>query len=62
MTAEEFYRTKKSGRRIENEYFIAMDKESLFKMMESYVQYKREEENINNAIKLAAKENVASNN
>jgi hypothetical protein len=41
MTAEEFFRNRKEGRKLENEYFIAMDKASFFKLMEAYASYKK---------------------
>jgi hypothetical protein len=40
MNAEDFYRLNKFGKRMENEYFIAMDKKSLFRMMEAYAKMK----------------------
>ena len=43
MGAEEFYRLNKYGKRMENEYFIAMDKQSLFRLMEAYAKIKRDE-------------------
>ena len=60
MKAEEFFRTRKSGRRIENEYFIAMDKDSFFKMMEAYAFFKNKELTINTAIKEAANRKIAN--
>lgn len=43
MKAEEFYRLNKSGKNIENEYFIAMDKVSLYKLMNAYALHKHRE-------------------
>ena len=43
MKAEEFYRLNNYGKRMENEYFIAMDKQSLFRMMDAYAKMKHEE-------------------
>jgi hypothetical protein len=40
MTAEEFFRLRNEGRKLENEYFIAMDKNSFFKLMEDFAIYK----------------------
>lgn len=58
MTAEEYFREKKGGRRMENEYFIAIDKESLFKMMESFALYKMNEQEIKNAINMATSKEI----
>ena len=44
MNAEEFFRMKKDGRKMENEYFIAMEKTSFFRMMEEYANLKCKEE------------------
>ena len=44
MSAEEFFRMKKDGRKMENEYFIAMEKTSFFRMMEEYANLKNKEE------------------
>lgn len=41
MSAEEFFRMRKEGRKLENEYFIAMDKTSFFQLMEEYAAYKK---------------------
>lgn len=41
MSAEEYFRMTKEGRRLENEYFIAMDKASFFQLMEEYASYKK---------------------
>jgi hypothetical protein len=43
MSAEEFFRKRKQGRKLENEYFIAMDKASFFKLMEAYASHKKNE-------------------
>jgi hypothetical protein len=43
MTAEEFFRKRKEGRKLENEYFIAMDKTSFFGLLEAYAAYKKNE-------------------
>ena len=51
MKAEEFYRLNKFGKRMENEYFIAMDKESLFRLMEAYAKMKLDE-NTNTNVRL----------
>ena len=59
MKAEEFFRKRETGRRIENEYFIAMDKTSFFEMMESYANYKSKELDIRNAINMTANRNFA---
>jgi len=40
MNAEDFYKMYKKGKRMENEYFIAVDKASLFEMMEAYAEIK----------------------
>lgn len=48
MTAEEFYRKRKEGRKLENEYFIAMDKASFFQLMEAYAAYKMNRSKIKN--------------
>lgn len=40
MNAEDFYKMYKKGKRMENEYFIALDKVSLFEMMEAYAEMK----------------------
>ena len=42
MEAQTFYTNNKKKSTIENEYFIAMDKESFFEMMDAYAQYKIE--------------------
>ena len=42
MKAQTFYIHNKKKSTIENEYFIAMDKESFFEMMDAYAQYKIE--------------------
>lgn len=47
MNAEEFFRMIKDKRKMENEYFIAMEKNSFFTMMESYAELKLKEHNIN---------------
>ena len=60
MKAEEFYRLNKYGKRMENEYFIAMDKTSFFEMMEAYALYKNIELDINHAISLAANRKIDS--
>jgi len=59
MKAEDFFRNRQTGRRIENEYFIAMDKASFFQMMESYANYKSQELDISNAINLTANQRLA---
>lgn len=46
MKAEEFYRLNKYGKRMENEYFIAMEKASLFQLMEAYAKMKRKRNEI----------------
>lgn len=40
MNAKDFYKMYKKGKRMENEYFIAVDKQSLFEMMEAYAEMK----------------------
>ena len=45
MKAQTFYTHNKKKSTIENEYFIAMDKESFFEMMDAYAQYKLENVN-----------------
>lgn len=40
MNAEDFYKMYKKGKRMENEYFIAVDKVTLFEMMEAYAEIK----------------------
>jgi hypothetical protein len=40
MNAEDFYKMFKKGKRMENEYFIAVDKATLFEMMEAYAEMK----------------------
>lgn len=40
MNAEDFYKMYKKGKRMENEYFIAVDKVTLFEMMEAYAEMK----------------------
>ena len=60
MKAEEFYKSRSSGRKIENEFFIAMDKASFFKMMEAYAIFKSKLININSAINIAANQKLAS--
>ena len=40
MKAEDFYKLFKRGKRMENEYFIAVDKETLFQMMEAFAEMK----------------------
>ena len=53
MKAEEFYRLNKYGKRMENEYFIAMDKQSLFRLMEAYAKMKVDE---NTNVKIGLRE------
>ena len=43
---------------MENEYFIAIDKESLFKTMESFALYKMNEQEIKNAINMATPKEI----
>jgi hypothetical protein len=43
MEAQDFYTTIKKKSTIENEYFIAMDKQSFFGMMDAYATYKIEQ-------------------
>ena len=45
MKAQTFYTHNKKKSTIENEYFIAMDKESFFEMMESFAEHKIEQNN-----------------
>ena len=45
MEAQTFYTYNKKKSAIENEYFIAMDKESFFEMMDSFAQHKIEQNN-----------------
>ena len=45
MEAQTFYTHNKKKSTIENEYFIAMDKESFFEMMDAYALYKIEHMN-----------------
>ena len=40
MKAEQFYKMHKRKNTMENEYFIAMDKLSFFKMMEDFANHK----------------------
>jgi hypothetical protein len=40
VKAEDFYKLYKRGKRMENEYFIAVDKETLFEMMEAFAEMK----------------------
>ena len=54
MKAEEFYRLNKYGKRMENDYFIAMDKQSLFRLMDAYAKMKCDE---NTNIELGLTEN-----
>lgn len=52
MTAEEFYKLYKKGKKMENEYFIAVDKKTLFEMMEAFAELriKNKENGFNNEI------------
>ena len=43
MEAQDFYTSTKKKSAIENEYFIAMDKQSFFDMMDAYANYKIEQ-------------------
>jgi hypothetical protein len=40
MTAKDLYKLFKRGKRMENDYFIALDKETLFEMMEAFADMK----------------------
>lgn len=42
MKPEEFYEREKRKSAIENEYFIAMDKQEFFQMMEDYAVHRIE--------------------
>jgi hypothetical protein len=50
MSAEEFFRMQKDGKKMENEYFLAMEKDSFFRMMEEYAVLKCKEQRINASI------------
>jgi len=43
MNAREFFERNKTKRTMENEYFIAMEKELFFRMMDDYADQKIEE-------------------
>jgi len=61
MNAEDFYKMYKKGKRMENEYFIAVDKASLFEMMEAYAETKLRNQgkiNTQESIKKTSKKSI----
>ena len=55
MNAEEFFRIQKDGKKMENEYFLAMEKDSFFRMMEEYANLKCKEQKVNNSLQVFEK-------
>jgi len=55
MNAEEFFRIQKDGKKMENEYFLAMEKDSFFRMMEEYANLKCKEQKMNDSLQVFEK-------